>query len=148
MRVPRFWREIPARYNLIGSKCETCGTYYFPPRHFCPECRRQGKMVEYQFKGTGEVVTYSTIYTPGDSLDRRKAVRPGDRQAGRRPSRHDNGDLRAVRYKDRHARAGVFRKIGEDGDKGMIHYGTKFVPGKGLTPFTFFIFILYVSCRR
>ena len=22
----------------------------------------------------------------------------------------------------------VFRKIGEDGDKGMIHYGTKFVP--------------------
>ncbi len=22
----------------------------------------------------------------------------------------------------------VFRKIGEDGEKGMIHYGTKFVP--------------------
>ena len=128
MSVPRFWREIPARYNLIGSKCETCGSFYYPPRHFCPECRRQGKMVEHQFKGTGEVVTFTTIYTPGDSwiggkpyvlaivkLDEGPHVttqvicEPADAKIGMRVKR-------------------VFRKIGEDGDKGMIHYGTKFVP--------------------
>ncbi len=85
-------------------------------------------MVEYQFKGTGEVVTYSTIYTPGESwiggkpyvlaivkLDEGPQVttqvicEPADIKIGMR-----------VRP--------VFRKIGEDGDKGMIHYGTKFVP--------------------
>ncbi|MDD1653885.1 MAG: zinc ribbon domain-containing protein, partial [Methanomicrobiales archaeon] len=32
MSVARFWRKIPQRYNLIGTRCETCGTYFFPPR--------------------------------------------------------------------------------------------------------------------
>ena len=36
MSVARFWRKIPSRYNLVGTKCETCNTYYFPPRLICP----------------------------------------------------------------------------------------------------------------
>jgi hypothetical protein len=128
MSVPRFWREIPARYNLAGTKCETCGRYYFPPRRLCPVCRRNGKMVEYQFKGTGEVVTYSVVYTPGEKwiggkpyvlaivkldegphLTTQVICEPSDIKIGMRVRK-------------------VFRKIGEDGSKGMIHYGTKFIP--------------------
>ncbi len=128
MSVPRFWREIPARYNLIGSKCETCGTYYFPPRRFCPKCRRAGKVSEYQFKGPGEVVTYTVIHTPGDHY------------LGNKPYvlaivRLDEGPLMTTQVicDPAEAKIGmrvrpVFRKIGEDGGKGMIHYGTKFVP--------------------
>ena len=58
MSVPRFWRKQTNRYNLIGTKCETCGTYYFPPRTLCPKCRREGKIVDYKFKGTGKIVTF------------------------------------------------------------------------------------------
>ncbi|MDD1715367.1 MAG: zinc ribbon domain-containing protein, partial [Methanolinea sp.] len=34
--VARFWRKIPQRYNLIGSRCTNCGRYFFPPRSLCP----------------------------------------------------------------------------------------------------------------
>ncbi|HTX43277.1 MAG TPA: Zn-ribbon domain-containing OB-fold protein [Methanocella sp.] len=128
MSVPRFWREIPARYSLIGSRCDTCGTYYFPPRRFCPKCRRAGRLVEHQYKGTGEVVTYTIIHTPGDHY------------LGNKPYvlaivRLDEGPMMTTQVicDPAEAKIGmrvrpVFRKIGEDGDKGMIHYGTKFVP--------------------
>ncbi len=128
MSVPRFWREIPARYNLMGTKCETCGTYYYPPRAWCPHCRRQGKMTEVQFKGTGEVVTYSTIYAPGESWIGGKPYVLAIVKLDEGPHVTtqvicDPADIKiGMRVKK------TFRRIGEDGDKGMIHYGTKFVP--------------------
>ncbi|WP_424357702.1 Zn-ribbon domain-containing OB-fold protein [Methanocella sp. MCL-LM] len=128
MSVPRFWREIPARYNLMGTKCETCGTHYYPPRSWCPDCRRQGKMTEIQYKGTGEVVTYSTIYAPGESWIGGKPYVLAIVKLDEGPHVTtqvicDPADIKiGMRVKK------VFRRIGEDGDKGMIHYGTKFVP--------------------
>ena len=70
MAVPRYWREIPARYNLIGKRCKICGNIYFP-----------GQIVECD----------------------EKEVHIGMR-------------VRAT-----------FRKIMEDGEKGAIYYGYKFV---------------------
>lgn len=128
MSVPRFWREIPTRYNLIGTKCETCNTFHYPPRTLCPECRRQGKIVEYQYKGTGEIVTYSTVYAPGESWIGGKPYNLAIVKLDEGPHVTtqvicDPKDIKiGMRVKK------VFRKIGEDGDKGMIHYGTKFVP--------------------
>ena len=128
MSVPRFWREIPTRYNLIGTKCETCGTFHYPPRTLCPECRRQGKIVEYQYKGTGEVITYSTVYAPGESWIGGKPYNLAIVKLDEGPHVTtqvicDPKDIKiGMRVKK------VFRKIGQDGDKGMIHYGTKFVP--------------------
>ena len=69
MTVARFWRKIPQRYNLIGTKCETCGRHFFPPRTFCPDCRREGKIVDHKFAGKGTVVTYH------DHPDRTRPVR-------------------------------------------------------------------------
>jgi hypothetical protein len=128
MAVPRFWRHIPARYNLVGTQCKTCGEYYFPPRTTCPVCRRDGDIVEYKFKGVGEVVTYTVIYsashcfskqTPyvvaiikleeGPQLTAQMVCDPAEVQIGMK--------VRAV-----------FRKLGEKSPKGAIYYGTKFVP--------------------
>ena len=57
MGVPRFWREMPVRYNLIGSHCTNCDMYHYPPRAMCSSCHREslGKMEEHQFAGTGQV---------------------------------------------------------------------------------------------
>ena len=128
MSVARFWRKIPQRYNLIGTRCETCGTYFFPPRSFCPACRREGKIVEHRFQGRGKVVTYTVIRSASEQFERltpyilaivqldegprftvQVVAEPGEIQVGT-PVRS------------------VFRRIGTDGESGVIHYGTKFVP--------------------
>ena len=68
--VPRFWRHIPQRYNLVGNHCENCDERYYPPRTICPNCRRDAKMKEYKFSGLGKVVTYTTIYNATDDFKR------------------------------------------------------------------------------
>src|SRR5437870_1755501 len=64
MAVPRFWREIQSRYNLIGTKCGSCGKVDFPPRAVCPTCGRRsvGKLERVRLKGKGSVVTYTVIH--------------------------------------------------------------------------------------
>ena len=59
--VVRTWRSMQERYNLIGSKCKTCGTVYFPARSVCPECRRKGELEDYKLNGKGKVYTYSVV---------------------------------------------------------------------------------------
>ena len=66
MSVARFWRHLPQRYNMVGTKCEKCGRHFFPPRTFCPDCRRAGKIVEHKFIGSGTVVTYTVIHTAAE----------------------------------------------------------------------------------
>src|SRR5207244_2314382 len=70
MAIPRFWREIQSRYNLIGTKCGSCGKVDFPPRAVCPTCGRRsvGKMERLHLKGKGAVVTYTVIHDPGPLL--------------------------------------------------------------------------------
>lgn len=128
MTVSRFWRKIPHRYNLIGTHCTTCDEYYFPPRQMCPNCRREGNIESYKFLGKGEVVTYTVIHsgakgfgmqTPynlaiikldeGASLTAQVICPPDEMKIGMRVT-------------------SVFRKLGEESEKGMIYYGTKFVP--------------------
>ena len=66
MTVARFWRAIPQRYNMVGTKCETCGKVFFPPRSVCPHCRRNGKIVEHKCSGKGKVLTFSVVHSASD----------------------------------------------------------------------------------
>lgn len=130
MSVSRFWRKIPQRYNLIGTQCTTCGRYFYPPRSLCPDCRRGGKVHDHQFKGEGEIVTYTVIRSASDhfgnstpyvlaivkldegpNLTAQIVCRPEEAQIGMRVH-------------------SVFRRIMADGESGVIHYGTKFVPAE------------------
>ena len=128
MSVAGFWRKIPHRYNLLGTHCETCGRYFFPPRTFCPDCRRDGRIVEHLFKGTGKIVTYTIIRTASDQFERATPYVLAIVQLDEGPR------LTAqIAAKPEEVRIGmpvkrVFRRIAADGDSGIIHYGTKFVP--------------------
>lgn len=124
----KFWRDQESRYNLEGTRCSTCGSFFFPPRSVCPKCRRKGVIQPYRFKGTGTVVTYTTVYQApkhnhrqipytlaiieldeGTRMLSEVICEPGKISTGMR--------VRAV-----------FRKLGEEGERGIIYYGTKFVP--------------------
>lgn len=124
----KFWREQESRYNLEGTRCTNCGSYFFPPRSVCPHCRRKGSIVPHKFNGSGEVVTYTTLY---------QAPRNSNRQVPFNLAiiKLDEGSrlLSEVVCEPDALRIGlrvraVFRKLGEEGERGIIYYGTKFVP--------------------
>ncbi|MBS3815181.1 MAG: Zn-ribbon domain-containing OB-fold protein [Hadesarchaea archaeon] len=125
--VPRFWREIPNRYNLIGSKCGNCDEVFFPPRHVCPKCRRIGKLQPYQLDGKGKVISHTIVHAPPeDFADESPYVlaiielEEGPRVTGQitdcDPDEVEIGD-------DVEAK---FRYISEESEEGLIYYGYKF----------------------
>lgn len=129
--VAREWREIPGRYNLVGTKCTNCGRIYFPARTFCPECRRAGigKIEPYALARTGTVFTFSVIHEAPDCNNMLKPYAVA-------MVKTDDGvmiegqlvdvDLEKIEI-GMPVRA-VLRKLDADGKAGVIHYGYKFVP--------------------
>ena len=129
--VAREWREIPGRYNLKGTKCENCGSIFFPARDFCPKCRRAGigKVVPYNVCRTGKVYSFSVIHEAPDCNNAMKPYAVAMVQT-------DDGVLVSAQLVDvdldkieigMPVRA-VLRKLDADGASGVIHYGYKFVP--------------------
>jgi hypothetical protein len=128
MAVPRFWRKLKHRYNLLGTHCTTCNTYYYPPRNMCPQCRRGGNIQQHQFIGKGRLVTYTVIHTAPDNSAVQTPYVLGIVQLDEGPRLTSQ-----IICKPEEASIGmkvksVFRKLGEDSERGMIYYGTKFTP--------------------
>lgn len=131
MAVPRFWREQPQRYRLIGSECNGCGSIYFPPRPVCPKCRREsvGKMVQRQLSGRGTVLTHTVVHQPADGFELQAPYVMAIVQL-------EEGCRVMAQIVDASPdalKAGLpveatFRKIREDGKAGVIYYGYKFRP--------------------
>jgi uncharacterized OB-fold protein len=129
--VPRFWREIPQRYNLIGNQCEVCKKVYFPPRESCPFCRRKsiGKMKDVKFSGKGTVVTYTIIHEAPKDFEGQAPYPMAIIQLDEGPKL----TAQIVDCKLEDVKIGMrvkstFRKIQEDGYIGAIYYGYKFKP--------------------
>ncbi len=121
--VPRFWRKIRYRYDLTGSHCSVCGNYFYPPRNICPVCRRKGKISETKLGEEGRVVSYSVVH---DGADAPYVVALIELDCGARLVSQLACDPSEVQIGMRVRR--VFRKYGEDGEDGIIYYGTKFIP--------------------
>ncbi|MDI9633233.1 MAG: Zn-ribbon domain-containing OB-fold protein [Methanolinea sp.] len=126
--VARFWRKIPQRYNLVGTRCENCGRYYYPPRTLCPQCRRAGRIREHRFSGKGTVVTYTVIRTASEQFEQMTPyvlaivqLDEGPRLTAQLVCRPEEARI-GMRVRP------VFRRISADGESGAIHYGTKFAP--------------------
>jgi uncharacterized OB-fold protein len=128
MSVARFWRKQPQRYNLIGTRCEACGSFFFPPRGFCPACRRDGTIVDHQFIGNGKVVTYTVIRTASEQFDMLTPYVLGivELDEGPRFTAQIICNPEEV-YIGMPVRK-VFRRFGSDGESGPLYYGTKFIP--------------------
>lgn len=131
MAVPRFWREQPQRYRLIGTECLQCKGVYFPPRSVCPKCRREslGKMRHRQLAGRGKILTYSIVHQPADGFELQAPyvmaiieLEEGCR-AMSQVVEASLADLRTGLNVE-----ACFRRIREDGKGGVIYYGYKFRP--------------------
>lgn len=124
--VPLFWRLKKSKYSLFGNRCVTCGSVFFPPRSFCPECRRRGNLVEHRLAGTGEVISYTKIHAPPVGFERLApyvlAVIKLDE--GPNITAPVVGDTEKIKKGSRVAP--VFRQQHEDGKNGLIYYTIKF----------------------
>ncbi|BAB59276.1 hypothetical protein in ferredoxin oxidoreductase operon [Thermoplasma volcanium GSS1] len=129
-QLSRFWRESEHRYRLLGSKCGNCGTVYFPPREVCPTCHRDsiGKMKDIELSGDGVIESFTVVHEAPPRFSRQRPyilalikTEEGPMLTGQivdaDPDEVEIG-------KKVHA---VFRRMGEDGESGVIVYGYKFV---------------------
>ncbi len=124
--VPLYWRLQKSRYTLTGTKCHTCNTVYFPPKEFCPACRRKGDIREFRFSGRGKIISYTVIRVPPEGFEKYTPytvaiieLDEGTRLSGQVVGNPESIDIgRKV--------SPVFRKFHEDGPAGLIQYGIKF----------------------
>jgi len=124
--VPLFWRLQKHRYSLLGSKCVTCNQTFMPPKTFCPDCRRSGKIENFQFSGNGKISSYTIIRVPPEGFDAHTpyAVAIIELDEGANISGQVIGDINRIEV-GKMVRP-VFRRLMEDGKDGVIHYGVKF----------------------
>lgn len=131
MSVPRFWREIPQRYNLQASQCGVCQDHHFPPRTICPTCRRAsiGHMARVNLSGKGRIIEWTRVHKPAKGYESHTPyimalvqTDEGPRVIGQIVDCEDLEIKRSM-----HVEA-AFRRIASDGDAGVIHYGIKWRP--------------------
>lgn len=135
MSVPRFWREIPERYNLQASRCGNCQAIHFPPREVCPTCRRAsiGKMAAVRLSGRGTILEWTRVHkaAPGYAMQVPYVVAL---------IQSPEGPIITGQVVDSEPEAiqvgaavrSVFRRLGQDGEDGVIYYGTKWQVVKAL----------------
>lgn len=131
MATPRFWREIQSRYNLMGTRCGNCGTMDFPPRSICPKCGRKslGKMKQEPMSGRGTVVSYTVVHEPAKGFESLKpyVLAIVELKEGCRLTTTlidcDREEVEVGMPVE-----ATFRKLGQEGESGIIHYGYKFRP--------------------
>ncbi len=131
MATARYWRENPSRYNLVASKCGVCGRVFLPPRAVCSNCHRKsiGKMQPLQLKGEGEVFSFTTVY---DAPSQFEMLKPYVMAM----VKMDEGTMLTSQLIDAEPEEikigmrvkATLRKVGEDGEAGVIYYGYKFKP--------------------
>lgn len=128
MEISRHWRLNEQRYSLIGETCDNCGVKIFPPRDVCVECNAPAKEL-YTFTGTGTVFSYSTVYEVPAGFEQQAPYTIA-------LIKLDEGPLVTAQLTDfdkNEMQIGlpvevVTRKLGTDGEEGMIIYGYKFRP--------------------
>ncbi len=128
MEVSRHWRLRQQRYALVGEVCPHCEVKIFPPRDICPDCGREAR-TEYQFSGRGEVYSFTTVH---DAPAGHEAYAPYT-VAVVRLEEGPRVTAQLTDLGDQPVEIGmpvemVTRKIGEDGERGMLVYAYKFRP--------------------
>jgi scaffold protein (connect acetoacetyl-CoA thiolase and HMG-CoA synthase) len=132
MRVPRYWREIPARYRMEAGKCNTCGSIQFPARIICPDCGAR-EFETIKLSGKGELTTFTIIRIApsgfGDLVPYAVGVVKLD-EGIQVMGQVVDCDPEELKIGGRVTTQ--FRRMNEEGKTGMIMYGYKFVPDLGL----------------
>ncbi|MEM4255632.1 MAG: Zn-ribbon domain-containing OB-fold protein [Candidatus Norongarragalinales archaeon] len=125
--LPLVWREIPERYNLIGSVCENCKHEFFPQRLICPNCRRKGNLAAKKMPEEGKIYSFTEVHAGAKGFENETpyVLAVIELSNGVKLLSHVV-DSPAEKIKIGAGVKVVFRKIFAEGEEGIIAYGFKF----------------------
>lgn len=120
------WRNTTQHYHLIGQQCSSCKKIFFPRTYVCT-CG-QMSLERYQLAGNGTIVSFTIVTTATPEF---KHATPyvlalidldeGVRILGQLTDVDDTQLCIGARVTK------TFRRLYAEGDKGIIHYGIKFL---------------------
>lgn len=128
-QAPRFWRSIDQRYNLEGVQCGNCHQAIFPARTLCPKCRHLsiGKLTPMPLSGEGTIESFTVVHSPPNGYELQAPYVMAVVKLAEGPrltAQIVDVDPEQVKMGMRVHK--VFRRINQDGESGVIHYGYKF----------------------
>jgi uncharacterized OB-fold protein len=121
------WRHYDDTYKLKGNKCTKCGATYFEKKGMCTCGNVEFSTID--FSGKGKIVTFTQIHGGPEVYADQTPYCVGliDLAEGARVT----GQIVDCKYEElkigQEVEA-VFRKFYKSGEKGIVHYGTKFIP--------------------
>jgi uncharacterized OB-fold protein len=127
MPAPQYAREIPQRYRLEAARCVKCAKIAFPPRLVCAGCH--GDAFEpVTLSDEGTLVTWTVIHIAPRPFAAEAPYVVGivELEGGvRLTAQIVDCDASRLDFGARVRR--VFRKLGSEGESGILRYGYKFV---------------------
>jgi uncharacterized protein len=121
------WRNYNDRYKLRGYKCTKCDATYFEKKGVCI-CGNLD-YAEMDFSGSGKIISFTQVHSGPEAFASMApyCVAIIELKEGAKIT----GQVIDCKYEDlkigQEVEA-VFRKFYKSGEKGIIHYGTKFIP--------------------
>ncbi|RLF03845.1 MAG: transcriptional regulator [Thermoprotei archaeon] len=126
--VPRVWREKKYKYRLIGSRCKSCGSTFFPPKAACKKCGSRD-LEEIELPKRGKIITYTVVRSPPRGFEYLVpyVIAIVELEDGTRVLTQIT-DVNPEEVKTGMQVEAVFRKLKEQSRSGIIEYGIKFRP--------------------
>jgi len=123
--APRVWRLRDAHYNLVGRRCTECNRAFYPPKHACPYCGTRD-LVEYRLPTRGFIIYWTKLYEVGEDHLAKRPIYIALVQLGETRALLQVTDVTSdSELEEKREVELVFRRLVEDGEHGIIHYGVK-----------------------
>jgi uncharacterized OB-fold protein len=130
MPSPQYAREIPQRYRMEAARCRTCAKIAFPPRLSCSGCRGEAfEAVTLPERGT--LVTWTVLHVAPRGFSGQTPYIVGIVELGDVRVTAQIVDTEARELSRGAPVERVFRKLGAEGEGGILRYGYKFVLAQG-----------------
>ncbi|NIQ05146.1 MAG: Zn-ribbon domain-containing OB-fold protein [Candidatus Korarchaeota archaeon] len=127
-KVPAYWRKLGIYLRFEGTKCKECGATFFPPREVCPHCYSD-EMETYNSSREGKLISWSIVSDPPSKFEKYAPYILGlvELTDGNKIIAQ-LADVKAKELEFGMRVKAVVRRLYEDGEEGLIHYGYKFIP--------------------
>lgn len=121
------WRRYPERYRFEGNQCTKCKKINYPKKYIC-ECNSK-EFKPFTLSGKGKVLTFTEISAAAEMFSEQAPFFLGIIQLEEGPKITSQiSDVTKEELKIGLKVQASFRKFYTSGKKGIIHYGTKFIP--------------------
>ena len=126
MPAPQYAREIPQRYRLEASRCHACSKVSFPPRVVCSSCRGES-FERVTLPDLGKLVTWTVIHVAPQAFAAQAPYIVGIVDLGGVRVTAQIVDVAPAELDFGTPVRRVFRKLGSEGEGGILRDGYKFV---------------------